>query len=135
MQKIRLKRTGRDDLVFTGALLATVDDQGRSESSFNWLKLSLYQTSTKAYILGFTLHRYSSAGHKNLSSAVAFASMEDIRDFLCREECQEITDLLEILLKQATKTKKAFNKDKFPGFRKLFEHRENRKTSDFATAS
>jgi hypothetical protein len=121
MQNIRLKRTGQDDLVFTGVLLASVDDQGRSETSFSWLKLSLYQTSTRAYILGVALHRYSSSGYKNMRSSVAFASIDDIRDFLCNEECQEISELIEILLRQAIKTKKALEKGNYPNIQSLFE--------------
>ncbi len=135
MQKIRLKRSDRDDLVFTGTLLASVDDQYRNESNFSWLKLSLYQTSSKAYILGVTLHRYSSTGLKNLCSAVAFTSIEDIRDFLCRDECRDISELLDILLKQATKTKKALKKATFPVLKQRVEHREKRDISGFATAS
>jgi hypothetical protein len=132
MQSIRLKRTGHDDLVFSGVLLASVDDQGRSESSFSWLKLSLYQTSTRAYILGVTLHRYSSSGYKNMSSAVAFASIDDIRDFLCHEECQEISELLETLIRQAIKTRKALKKGNYPNIQSFFE--QQNKTPSFAAA-
>lgn len=135
MQTIRLKRTNRDDLVFAGVLLSSVDDQDRSESNFSWLKLLLYQTSTKAYILGITLHRYSSSGCKDLNSAIAFSSIEDIQDFLSCEECRDISYLIDILLKKAVKTKKILKKGKFSGIQKLFDTQKERNEPDFAVAS
>lgn len=134
MQKIRLKRTKRDDLVFSGVLLASVDDQDHGGSDFSWLKLLLYQTSTRAYILGVTLHWYSSSGRKDLSSAVAFDSIEDVREFLCREKCRYIAHLKDNLLKRAAKTKKAYRNDTVTGIRTFFEPQAGRSAPGYAVA-
>ncbi|SMP71262.1 hypothetical protein SAMN06295888_11789 [Desulfonatronum zhilinae] len=134
MQAIRLKRTCRDDLVFTGVLLSSVDEQDRCETSFSGINISLYQTSTKAYILGITLHRYCSLGHENFSSTVAFDSIDDILDFMCHEECQDISLLVEILLKKANQTIKSLKKKNYLETHPQFTSQKQRKTSDFATA-
>jgi len=125
MQKIRLKRTNHEDLVFTGKLLSSVDDQDRNASNFSWLKITLYQTSTSAYILGITLHRYNSAGLNNFSSAVAFDSIQDLRGFAKHKKCRNISDLLDILLKQATKTNNLLKSDAFPAVRARSDMQRN----------
>ncbi|WP_052813153.1 hypothetical protein [Desulfonatronum thioautotrophicum] len=122
MQTIRLKRTGREDLVFSGMVLASVDNQDRNESNFSWLKLSLYQTSSEAYILGLTLHRYSPAGVNNLCSAVAFHSIEDIQEFLVQEKCRDISALVHKLVKEAVKTRKVLKCNNLPSILTPFDN-------------
>ncbi len=91
-----------DDLVFTGVLLASVDDQNRTQNSSTRLQLALYQTLSEAYILAITLHHNheGAADGKTFNGAITFASLDDIHLFLMSEEGRAIADLVMILLDQ-----------------------------------
>lgn len=106
MQKIRLERSDRDDLVFTGRLVASVDNQEKDDASFRLLKLALYKTSRNAYIIGIVIHGYSSTGPEYFTTALAFDSLDDIRDFLCCDESIQIASSLNALLRKAVTLEK-----------------------------
>ena len=106
MRKMRIKRTNQDDLVFTGKLLASVNDQRRVQNSFFGLQVALYQTSVKAHILTITVHDYRPSRPETLYGAVSFAKMKDIHDFLQSKEGRGISDLVLLLLEQIARTDK-----------------------------
>ena len=100
MRKIRIKRTSQDDLVFSGELLAWVNDQRRVQDNLFGLQVALYQTRVKAYILTITVHDYRPSKPETLYGAVSFARMKDIHDFLQSKEGRGISDLVLLLLEQ-----------------------------------
>lgn len=104
MRKVTIKRTNQDDLVFTGELLASVNDQRRVQDSLFGLQLALYQTRVNAYILSITVHVYRSSKPETFYGAVSFARMEDIHDFLVSREGLGISDLVLLLLEQISRT-------------------------------
>lgn len=105
MEKIRVKRTNQDDLVFTGKQIATVNDQKKAENTVVGLQLTLYQTTVHAYVLAITLQDNREDRPKVLHGAVSFVTIEDVRDFLVSEEGRGIADLLMLLLEQAAETR------------------------------
>ncbi len=111
MQSFRIKRTRHEDLVFTGKLLASVDEKNRAEHSLVRLQLDLYQTIVKAYILSIILNDYRSSNVKTLYGAISFAKIEDIHDFILTREGRGISDLVHMLLEQITKTQNSFTED------------------------
>lgn len=107
MQKITIKRTGKDDLVFMGEQVATVNDQKDHEGSMINLQLSLYRAALGVYVLSITLADNSASKSSILHGAVSFTDIEDINDFLLSEEGRGIADLLLLLLEQASETRKS----------------------------
>ncbi len=106
MQEFRIKRTNQEDLIFTGELLASVDDHGRAGDSVVGLQLSLYHTRLKVYILAITVHDYRSSRPKILYGAVSFPTIENIHDFLLSKEGRGISDLVHLLLEKVAETEK-----------------------------
>jgi len=106
MQQYRIKRTNLDDLVFTGELLASVDDLGRTGDSVVGLQLVLYHTRVGVYVLAITVHDYRSSRPKILHGAVSFPNLEDIHIFLQSREGRGIADLVLLLLEEVARTGK-----------------------------
>ncbi|SDB52006.1 hypothetical protein SAMN05660653_02587 [Desulfonatronum thiosulfatophilum] len=100
MQEYRIKRMNLDDLVFTGVMLASVDDENRTVNSSTRLQLALYHTVAGAYILGIILSHNGISEEKVFNGAITFASLEDIHLFLLSEEGRSIADLVYLLLAQ-----------------------------------
>ena len=113
MRKMRIKRTNQDDLVFTGKLLASVNDQRRVKDSLFGLQVALYQTRVKVYILTITVHDFRPSRPKTLYGAVSFAKMEYIHGFLLSKEGRGISDLVLLLLEQIARTDKPAEKGEF----------------------
>lgn len=76
--RFQLSRHGKPDLLFSGAMLATVCDT--PSSSQNWWEFSVYKTSVDAYILAATFHVVQE-GDRTLSSVLAFATPERLLEF------------------------------------------------------
>lgn len=108
MRKIRIRRTNQSDLVFTGFLLAMVDDQKYVRDRAVGLELSLYQTAVGKFILAITIHDYQPAKPESLYGAVSFSSMKDICDFRQSREGRGIADLVLLLLEQLPREYKLF---------------------------
>ncbi|MFW5730812.1 MAG: hypothetical protein ACOCV7_04110 [Desulfonatronovibrionaceae bacterium] len=107
MQTIRLKRTGKHELVFTGEQIATVNDQKDYQGSTVNLQLTLYRASLGVYILSITLEKNFNSSQSILHGAVSFADIKDINDFLLSEEGRGIAELLLLLLEQASELRQS----------------------------
>ncbi len=112
MRSVRIKRTNKDDLVFTGELLAMVDDQKYVRDRAVGLELSLYQTAVGKFILAITIHDYQPAKPESLCGAVSFSSIKDIFDFCQSREGRGIADLVLLLLEQVPREYGVLGKDK-----------------------
>jgi len=104
MQQYRIKRTNQDDLIFTGEMLASVDDLGSTGDSVVGLQLALYHTSVGVYVLAITVHDYRSSRPRILHGAVSFPNLGDIHIFMQSREGRGIADLVLILLEEIAKT-------------------------------
>jgi hypothetical protein len=113
MRKIRIKRTSQDDLVFTGKLLASVNDHRRVQDSLFGLQIALYQTRVKAYILTITVRDYRPSKPETLYGAVSFTNIKAIHDFLLSKEGRGISDQVLLLLEQIARTDKPAMEDEF----------------------
>lgn len=102
MQKIRLKRMNHPDLVFSGDLVASVDDQRKLANIPTRLQLALYKTAVGRFILSVVLHHYPSSEPKIFHGALAFDSFADIRDFLASEDGRGLSETAGELIKQAS---------------------------------
>ena len=100
MQVFRLKRMNHPDLVFSGELIASIDNQQTTANIPMRLQLSLYKTAVERFILAVVL-RYSSLSEpKNFHGALAFDSLAAIRDFLGSEDGRGLSDTAGLLLER-----------------------------------
>ena len=106
MEEIRLKRNGREDFVFTGELLVTMDDRNLMGSTPNWWELTIYITSTGKYILGSTFH-INYPKRKQMFGAICFSTPEGVREYLVTE-CNGPSMIADTLLARAARKDSAF---------------------------
>jgi hypothetical protein len=100
MQQIRLKRMNHPDLVFSGELVASIDDQRMTANIPTRLQLSLYKTAVGRFILAVVLHHLPSSEPKIFHGALAFESLASIRDFLAGSDGRDLSDPVGVLLEQ-----------------------------------
>lgn len=81
MQEIRLHRNGRDDLVFVGEHLATVDDREWMGIAPNWWELALYHAEAGGYVLS-SIFYLNYPRRRILRGALAFKDIADVRDYV-----------------------------------------------------
>ncbi|BFR49398.1 hypothetical protein RVX_R24590 [Nitratidesulfovibrio sp. HK-II] len=81
MQEIRLHRNGREDLVFIGEHLATVDDREWMGIAPNWWELALYRSEAGRLVLSSVFY-LNFPRHRVLRGAVVFQDIADVRDYV-----------------------------------------------------
>ncbi len=79
MQNIRVKRSGRPDLVFTGVKLAEVDERRVSTVADHWWEVSLFKTCVGKYLLASS-HRSRTGNCRRV--VLSFPAAWDLVDFL-----------------------------------------------------
>ncbi len=97
MREIRIKRTDKEDLLFTGKILAKADDLKSSEKGETGIQLVLYQTRVRALVLAISVH---GPGSDSLHAAVFFSSVRDIHEFSRSREGRGLAHLIYPLLEQ-----------------------------------
>jgi len=107
MNKIRLQRHGKPDLLFTGDLLAMVDDREFSGFAENWMVTSLYRTSLGQYIL-FSEFHITSCGRRTIPTALVFATDRELLEFM-EVDTRPLSSLSAELLRQASLQDEAFD--------------------------
>ncbi len=98
MDEIRIKRNGREELVFTGKELAAVEDHAWLGDAFNWRTLRLFRTSVGKYVLGSTLHMQYPRRMQTYS-ALIFSSKDDVGAYL--RTCNGSGMVVDALLRRA----------------------------------
>jgi len=106
MNQLRLQRHGKPDLIFNGTTLARVDDREFTGFTENWLVTTLYRTAIGQYILGSDFH-ITSCGQRNISTALVFASAQDLLEFM-EVNNKPLSSLSAELLRQASIEDEAF---------------------------
>lgn len=106
MEKITLKRNGREDLVFLGEQLVAIDDRELMGVTPNWWELSLYRTDTKKYVLASTFH-LNYPYRRKMYGAVCFNDPQGVREYLVNE-CNGPVMIAEALLSRAARRDSAF---------------------------
>lgn len=79
MQNIRVKRSGREDLLFTGVQLAEVDERRLATARDHWWEVSLYRTCMGKFLLA-SCHRSRTGSCRRV--VLSFAAPWDLVDFL-----------------------------------------------------
>ncbi|SIN99487.1 hypothetical protein [Halodesulfovibrio marinisediminis] len=106
MQTVSLKRNGKEDLVFTGELLVSLDDRELMGVTPNWWELKLYKTSIGKFILSSTFHiNYPS--RRTLHGALSFSKAEHLQHYLVNE-CNGPTKIADEFINRAAKRDQAF---------------------------
>jgi hypothetical protein len=101
MEKIRLKRMNHPDLVFRGKLMASADKEQTTGAAPMRLRLFLYETDVARLILAVTVMsqpRFSDS--KTFHGALAFDSLDTIRDFLASEDGRDLSETAGLLLRK-----------------------------------
>ena len=106
MQTVSLKRNGKEDLVFIGELLVSLDDREVMGVTPNWWELKLYKTSVGKFILSSTFH-INYPTRKTLHGALSFTEAEHIQHYLVNE-CNGPTKIAEEFINRAAKRDNAF---------------------------
>ncbi|GFM32237.1 hypothetical protein LN040_07995 [Desulfovibrio subterraneus] len=106
MREYSVKRNGKEELVFTGDLLVTLDDREWMGVTPNWWELTLYKTSVGKYILASTFH-INYPGRRKMHGAISFSSAEAVRDYLVHD-CNGPSMIAEALLARAARRDEAF---------------------------
>ena len=79
MQNIRVKRSGRPDLLFTGVRLAEVDERRVATVRDHWWEVSLFKTCVGKYLLA-SAHRCRTGSCRRV--LLSFPAAWDLVDFL-----------------------------------------------------
>ncbi|ABB39638.1 hypothetical protein Dde_2843 [Oleidesulfovibrio alaskensis G20] len=99
MNEIKIKRNGKDDLVFTGEELVTVDDREWMGVAPNWWELKLYRSAVGKYILASTFH-LNYPRRSRMYGAVVFSSKNDVAEYL--RECNSPNMIVDALMRRAS---------------------------------
>lgn len=109
MNEFRIKRNGKEDLVFTGEELVAVDDREWMGIAPNWWELRLYRTAVGKYILASTFHlNYPRRGQ--MHGAVVFSSRSDVGEYL--RECNSPNMIVEALMRRASLREMYYDKQR-----------------------
>lgn len=106
MNRYRIKRKGRDDLVFRGELLARAHERNATPEHDFRLTLELYKTSVGSYILSSGLH-FDNPLQNDIHGALAFDSPEDVVEFLMTEG-KDLDNVIRNLVEKAAQSDKDF---------------------------
>ena len=106
MQTVSLKRNGKDDLVFTGELLVSLDDRELMGVTPNWWELKLYKTSVGKFILSSTFH-INYPNRRTLHGALSFSEAEHVQHYLVNE-CNGPSKIADEFITRAAKRDTAF---------------------------
>lgn len=106
MEEIKLKRNGKEELIFTGELLVSMDDRHLMGANPNWWELAIYKSTTGKYILASTFH-LNYPRRKDMHGAISFTTPEGIREYLVRE-CNGPALIADTLLTRAGRRDSAF---------------------------
>ncbi|MCG8532687.1 MAG: hypothetical protein MI749_18800 [Desulfovibrionales bacterium] len=106
MQTVSLKRNGKDDLVFTGELLVSLDDRELMGVTPNWWELKLYKTSVGKFILSSTFH-INYPNRRTLHGALSFSEAEHVQHYLVNE-CNGPSKIADEFITRAAKRDVAF---------------------------
>ncbi len=113
MKEYAVKRNGKEELVFSGDLLVSLDDREWMGVTPNWWELSLYRSSVGKYILASTFHiNYPS--RRKLHGAICFSSAEAVREYLLHD-CNGPSMIAEALLARAARRDDHFGKPAHTG--------------------
>ncbi len=120
MDLLQLPRNGKQDLIFTGELLARVTDSAGSsvddasatetkggEAPDDSWEFALYRTSAGAYLLASAYHIVS-AGIRSLHTVLSFRDRETLMAFF-EDEARNDAPLLRALMAQAVRVDKGFS--------------------------
>lgn len=106
MKEYAVKRNGKDDLIFSGELLVSIDDREWMGVTPNWWELSLFRTSIGKYILASTFHvNYPS--RRKMHGAICFASATAVRDYLLHD-CNGPSMIADALITRAARRDDSF---------------------------
>jgi len=106
MQTVSLKRNGKEDLVFTGELLVSLDDRELMGVTPNWWELKLYKTTVGKFILSSTFHiNYPS--RRTLHGALSFSEAEHVQHYLVNE-CNGPSKIADEFITRAAKRDTSF---------------------------
>lgn len=106
MNRIRVQRNGKPDLLFSGMRLAHVDDREFTGFTENWMETSLYRSSMGQYVMASEFH-VTSCGRRCVPTALVFASAQDLFDYL-EIATRPLSPLAAELLRQASLEDPAF---------------------------
>lgn len=106
MQSVSLKRNGKEDLVFTGELLVSLDDRELMGVTPNWWELKLYKTSIGKFILSSTFH-INYPNRRTLHGALSFSEAAHVQHYLVNE-CNGPTKIADEFINRAAKRDNAF---------------------------
>ncbi|MEZ0576155.1 hypothetical protein [Halodesulfovibrio aestuarii] len=106
MQTVSLKRNGKENLVFTGELLVSLDDREVMGVTPNWWELKLYKTSIGKFILSSTFH-INYPNRRTLYGALSFSEAEHLQHYLVNE-CNGPTKIADEFINRAAKRDNAF---------------------------
>jgi hypothetical protein len=99
MQTCRVKRNHRKDLVFEGVEVARASERENNHGLHTWMDLVLYRTRVGKFILSSNLCGEAFES-KPRAGALAFASMEDMQEFVDTEQLMHM-DVVHLLLDRA----------------------------------
>ncbi|WP_461208373.1 hypothetical protein [Desulfocurvus sp. DL9XJH121] len=100
MNKTRLQRYGKPDLLFNGSFLAHVDGRDITGFSEDWMETSLYRTALGQYIL-YSECIITSCGRRSIPVALVFAGAQDLLDYM-EVGSRPLSPLTAELLRQAS---------------------------------
>lgn len=107
MEEVRLRRNGKEDLEFTGVVLAGIDDREWLDTGSTWWELTLYKTLMGQYVLASVFHIvYPSK--RILYGARVFTSKDEVVAFL-QEEYSGPEVIVDTMMKQAAEADIAFS--------------------------